>query len=127
MYVMDKYTPIVNIELENGIYVFDSESATGKTRLCKLLKNWKAYGEPVDAYTYNDFLKGYALNSVLTPNNKVILLDRYDLYKNEGHELINMCASKSVVLIDCKTPFLGGIDDKTCFIDMTEDKIEVTE
>lgn len=48
MYINKEYKPEISIALDNGIYVFDSESATGKTWLCKHLKKLKAYGEPVD-------------------------------------------------------------------------------
>lgn len=127
MYVITKYNPEIHINLENGIYIFDNESATGKTRLSKFLKKLKAYGEPVDSFTYDDLLRGESLAKVLIPENKVILLDRYDLYKEKGHDLINRCAADSIILIDCKAPFLGSTEDQCCFINMMEDKIEVNE
>ena len=37
MYYLDKYSVTIDIKLEPGIYVFDNQSATGKTRLAKLL------------------------------------------------------------------------------------------
>lgn len=125
MYVNAEYNPTVNINLENGIYTFDAESATGKTRLCKHLKTLNAYGEPVDSFTYNDLLRGDTLNNVLNSKNKVIMLDRYDLYKNEGHELINQCAENSIILIDCKSAFPGSSDSQDCFIEMAENSLEV--
>lgn len=126
MYMNTDYNPSITINLDNGIYIFNNESATGKTRLCKRLKDLKAYGEPVDSFTYNDLLRGIRLDSVLTPVNKVILLDRYDLYKTEGYDLINKCADNSIILIDCKTPFMGSLDIEDCFIEMGEDSIVVT-
>ena len=86
----------INILLDNGIYVFDAESATGKTWLCKQLKKLKAYGEPVDAVTYNDLLAGMRLENVVKPQNKVVMLDRYDMYREDGYELINECAATSI-------------------------------
>lgn len=127
MYVITKYSPEIYIELENGIYIFDNESATGKTRLSKFFKKLKAYGEPVDSFTYDDLLRGESLEKVLHSANRVILLDRYDLYKEKGHDLINACARDSIILIDCKTAFRGSTEDQSCFINMTEDKIEVSE
>ncbi len=125
MYVNTEYNPTVNINLENGIYTFDAESATGKTRLCKHLKKLKAYGEAVDSFTYDDLLRGDTLDKVLKAENKVIMLDRYELYKSEGHELINQCSAKSIILIDCKSAFLGSSDSEDCSIVMTEDSLEV--
>ncbi len=125
MYINDEYNPTVKINLENGIYTFDAESATGKTRLCKHLKKLKAYGELVDSFTYDDLLRGDTLDKVLRAENKVIMLDRYDLYKSEGHELINRCAEHSIILIDCKSPFLGSPESEDCCITMTENWLEV--
>ena len=86
----------INILLDNGIYVFDAESAIGKTWLCKQLKKLKAYGETVDAVTYNDLLAGMRLENVVKPQNKVVRLDRYDMYREDGYELINECAATSI-------------------------------
>ena len=126
MYMNTEYNPNVIINLNNGIYIFDNEPATGKTRLCKHLKKLKAYGEPVDSFTYNDLLRGDKLDTVLIPDNKVILLDRYDMYRNDGHDLINECAKDSIILIACNTPFIGSLYSEICYIEMTEDSIEVT-
>ena len=65
MYSLNKYNVTINIELEPGIYVFDNQSATGKTRLAKLLSDYQAYGEPVIAYTYNDKLRGISITDFL--------------------------------------------------------------
>lgn len=126
MYKNTEYNPNVNIQLENGIYIFYAESATGKTRLYKHLKNLKAYGEPVDSFTYNDLLIGDKIENVLKTTNKVILLDRYSLYRDIGHELINKCANSSIILIDCKPVFTGSINSEDCFIEITDNGIEVT-
>ena len=126
MYVNQEYNPNVNILLNNGIYVFDAESATGKTWLCKQLKKLKAYGEPVDAITYNDLLTRVRLENVVKPQNKVIMLDRYDMYREAGYELINNCETTSIVLIDCKSGFNGSRDTEMCFIDISENNIEVS-
>lgn len=126
MYRLDSYSVEIIINLENGIYVFDNESATGKTRLCKLFKEYQAYGEAIASYTYNDKLLGYPISKVLIPNKyKVILLDRYDLYEGDGKEFINKCANNTIILIDCKDKFTVTNEEDWCSIKMQHNKIEV--
>lgn len=125
MYKNNEYRPNINIDLDNGIYVFESESATGKTYLCKHLKKLRAYGEPVASFTYNDILLGNSIESVFK-NCKLVVLDRYDLYKEVGHDLMRMYKDKAIILIDCKLGFIEGIDSETCFIDLTKNNIEVS-
>lgn len=126
MFKIDKYNVSVDIQLENGIYVFDNESGLGKTRLAKLFKKYQAYGEPVASYTYNDKLIGIDISNILKPNKfKVILLDRYDMYEGDGAELILKCAENAIILIDCKNDISVTADDEWCTIHMEKDKIEV--
>lgn len=126
MYKLDKYSVEVIVNLDNGIYVFDNESATGKTRLCKLLREYQAYGEKVASYTYNDKLIGVPITEILVPNKyEVILLDRYDLYEGYGKELINKCAENTIILVDCKDKFTVTNEEDWCTIKLQPDKIEV--
>lgn len=128
MYRLNKYNVAINIELEPGIYVFDNQSATGKTRLAKLLSEYQAYGEPVVSYTYNDKLKGLSLGDFIKDKKyKVILLDRYDLYNGDYSEDIKKHAKESIVLIDCKSEVKNINDDEWCNIVMSEDSIEVMQ
>ena len=128
MYSLNKYNVTINIELEPGIYVFDNQSATGKTRLAKLFSKYQAYGEPVASYTYNDKLKGLSLLDLLKNNKyEVILLDRYDLYNGEYTDAIEKYSKEAVVLIDCKSELKNIADDDWCNIVMAEDRIEVVQ
>ena len=128
MYAIDKYNPTITIELDNGIYIFDCESATGKTRLCKELRKLQAYGEAVASYTYDDLLIGIPVDNIFDSDKyKVIMLDRYDLYKDKWHDKIRECSKNSIVLIDCKGEFSASEDDEVCFIEMTADRIEVMQ
>ena len=122
------YGTLIEINLDNGIYIFDNQSATGKTRLCKALRDCQKYGEPVASYTYDDKLLEMPIERVLVPDKyKVIMLDRYDLYEGDGAELIKECADNSIILIDCKGDFTVCSTDEWCTISMAEDKIEVTQ
>ncbi len=38
LYRTDKYNVELVFNMENGLYVFDNQSATGKTRLCKEIR-----------------------------------------------------------------------------------------
>lgn len=128
MIELTKYYPKIKVHLENGIYLFDSKSAMGKTRLAKELKKNAYYGENVISYTYNDFRFGYSLEDILVVGKyDLIMLDRYDMYKNYGGELIKQCGKDSIVLLDCKSELGYGLLCDFCTIEMTADTIEVVE
>ena len=128
MYKINKYGTELVFSIENGLYVFDNESAIGKTRLCKALRECQKYGEPVASYTYDDKLLNMHINSILVPNKyKVIMLDRYDMYNGDGAELIKECAKNSIVLIDCKSNLAVSTDDEWCSIQMEPNRIEVVQ
>ena len=128
MFELTKYSTKIRINLENGIWVFDAQSATGKTRLSKLLKDLDALGEPVGSITYYDILRGdLTVESFLSREKyRVVLLDRYDMYSNLGHEAICACARRAIVLIACKQGYTGSRDDGVCFIETTADSINIT-
>ncbi|MDO5406783.1 MAG: hypothetical protein Q4F28_05580 [Eubacteriales bacterium] len=127
MYENNKYSMTISIQLENGVYVFNKQPATGKTRLAKELRDIQAYDGDVSSYTYNDKLLGRAISDCFDSRFKVILLDRYDMYNGYGAELIEKYADSSIILLDCKDvdgPKIG-CDYDICFIDMTSSHIEV--
>lgn len=112
------------IDLPNGIYEFDAISGTGKTRLAKLLKELAVAGEPVMSYTYNDKVLGLDFDTVVKPGEqKLLVVDRYDLYRDEFNERINRFADTGVVLVDIK----GGTTLKcdSCLLTMDKSIIKV--
>lgn len=117
----------INIELNNGIYIFDNQAATGKTRLCSLIKEHTRYSDNAvaSAYTYNDKLDGYDISKVFKDEYKLIVLDRYDMYYGDGIEYIKKFRNKAIILIDCKQEFNLCEYDEICFIEMTHDSIKV--
>lgn len=129
MYVSKSYMTQIKIDLPNGLWVFDSESATGKTRLFSCLRDLCLLGEPVVSFTYSDFALGLDLDKVLTSAPRgtkvIIILDRYDMYADKGHDAISEWAKHAIVLLDCKQGYPASADDNICFIEMTEDSIEV--
>lgn len=127
MYKVDRYDVKIVVALGCGVYVFDNESATGKTRLCNLLKKYRAFGEPVAAYTYDDMLIDIPITNVLVPGKfQLIMLDRYDMYAG-NEDLIQACGENAIVLIDCKgdSPIIKN--SEWCMIEMTPNSIEVVQ
>lgn len=124
MYKNEDYNVKIYINLENGVYNFTGLSATGKTRLCKLLRNIEVQDKNVIGYTFEDKSLGIDLeNQINELNPKVIMLDRFDLYKNEFTNKLSNWGKSSIVLVDCK----GNLDTdyEYCSIFLYEDKIEV--
>lgn len=124
MYKNEDYNVKIYINLENGVYNFTGLSATGKTRLCKLLRDMEIQDKNVIGYTFEDEKLGINLeNQIDKLNPKVIMLDRFDLYKDKFTDKIEEWGKNSIVLVDCK----GNLDADYdyCSISLYEDKIEV--
>lgn len=126
MYKLEGLSTEIELKLQNGLYLFENKSSTGKTRLCKVIREYQMHGEPVASYSYGDMLIGLDINRILVPNKyRVIMLDRYDMYKNECNSLIKECANSSIVMIDCKQSFTVSNNYRLCYINMSPYKIEV--
>lgn len=140
MYTNNNFRIKIDLQLNNGIYIFEGESATGKTRLFNELRNIQKYEQSenqdksIITYTYNDYLI-YKISlqqafDEYKESVKVIMLDRYDLYGTERDiERLMEISKWSIILIDCKQIelFSTSTIDKICFIEMTESSIKVTE
>lgn len=87
--------------VDRGVYCFEPESATGKTRLYQLVKLLKQRGLNVDGYSYASFLDGVSASSV---DRDIVLfvVDRYDMYPNTINELIEELSETALVVIDSK-------------------------
>ena len=127
MYRNNDYTLDIKIDVPNGLYVFECESGIGKTRLFEYLRMLQIYGEPVKTFTYDDKkLYSASVESSLESNKyAVIMLDRYDMYNGDGAEVLKECAKNSIVLIDCKELLRIDTEEEVCFINMSENAIEV--
>lgn len=125
--LIDKYSTTIDIKLDAGVYVFDNQSSTGKTRLYKELRECQKYGENVAAYSYDDKLLGINMDTVLDSKYKVILIDRYDMFLNEKIEKITELSDTSIILIDCKHDSYLNCDVEYCYINMEPYRIEVEE
>lgn len=125
MFRIDKGKVKVIINLDNGVYYFDEESATGKTRLAKVFRGY-TQDYPVASYSYDDLALKIPFDTLVKPGEqKVLVIDRYDIYKGTLTEQIKEFAKTGIVLIDCKGN--PGVKCNLCFIEMTADTIEVHE
>lgn len=93
-----------------------------------MIKTFRGYTQdyPVASYLYDDLALKIPFNTLVKPEEqKVLVIDRYDLYNGTLTEQIKECAKTGTVLIDCKGN--PGVKCKLCFIEMTADTIDVHE
>lgn len=88
----------VDIQLKEGVYVYDNESGTGKSFLAKLLRSYSLLHDDVLVMDYDNFdmdkLRGS--RAVLT------VIDRGSLFLTENiNEIVN--SLPGIVLIDAKS------------------------
>lgn len=92
----------LKIDLEAGIYAFESESCIGKTRLYSLIKSREIYTNEISALTFNDIHNNEDIIRKLLDKEecKTVFLDRYDLYNYIDY--LHEYKTTKVILIDCK-------------------------
>lgn len=116
----------VNINLENGIYQFCCESATGKTRLYSVVRSYQCSGDNVMAYSFTDMQIGLSLPDMLSKVRPTLLfIDRYDMFKDKYHDDILSISKDCIILIDSKDVLTFNDYYTTCEISMTPTAIEV--
>ncbi len=116
----------VDVRLDNEVYQFDFESATGKTRLYNVVKSYQRSGYRAAAYSYNDLQDGVDFISVVNKVNPLLLVvDRYDMFSDMYHEELLELSKKCIVLIDSKEILPFGEYYLACSIEMTPTMIEV--
>ena len=126
MYKNRIYCVDISIELENGVYGIDTMSATGKSRLFKLLREAEKKNRDVIGYTFEDKNLGIDLRSqVKKLNPKVIMLDRLDMYPEEFMQDIQEWGKNAIVLLDYKGS--ANFNEDWCDIEMTATSIEVNQ
>ena len=80
----DIYRTQIVVDAKQGLYIFDDESAIGKTRLYHELKGLQVAGEPVCAIRYDDGVPIQELKRWTDEREiKVVMVDRYDMYQNK--------------------------------------------
>lgn len=121
--------PRISIDVPCGIYVFEPESANGKTRLAKLVTERGLFKQGVQSISYNDYaMYRDSVLRVIRENQRILIVDRYDLWCNdvEVADAISKREADRVTLIDVKS---GGKLLRGCIsyvgLSMTRDVIEV--
>lgn len=126
MYRLDEFDVKVHVNLDNGLYRFENQSSTGKTWLCKTLKQYRTAGAQVAGYTYADKVAGLPVRSIFYKDTKLVVVDRCTLYSEEvTEELLKHCKD-TIILVDIKdlSQELAQLCD-VCFIEIYPNKIVV--
>lgn len=121
-----KGVPYIKIDLDPGIYRFCNYSATGKTYLGYIMMKYQAK-QPFAVYSYNDYARRKTIESTILDSDRLLLLDRYDMYgKEEDDKVIQSFADRGgIVLIDAKQVENIYSDYEFCQIRLNSDGIEV--
>ena len=117
----------IDIELNPGIYVFDNESATGKTFLYKMLTGLHSHPE-VLCVTYDTVDLITDFEGLLNKRQvKLVLLDRYDMYAGRFDDVILKYKDDIVFILDYKNGYTLNKYAKICYIELTRDRLEVID
>lgn len=124
----NSYREII-VNLKPGVYYFDSESATGKTFICKMLARLRMKDVIVITYDNEELIKNEAeLDMLINEKNaKLVILDRYDMYVGRFDDVMNRHRNDVIFLVDCKKPYKMKCEAKWCAINMTDKKVEVSD
>ena len=80
LYKYRYYGKSINIEKAIGIFRCLSNSSIGKTYLCNLLHELRIGGNvEIATYTYDDYIRGIDMSSLVTGSTELIFIDRLDL------------------------------------------------
>ena len=127
MFELTTRFPRIYVNLEPGIYMFTPTSSTGKSFLAKTLREFRVYKEPVDSYTYNDYLYGLDLQNILAdPTIKLLVIDRYDMIPDDVVKSIDNTSNK-IILLDCKQGYRGEGRVHYCSLHLKESEIKITK
>ena len=125
MFSITNYYPNIIINKTNGIYTFDTESATGKTYLATLINRYRA-NYNIRSFTYSDILLDKDTIITFLQNNiyDLVMFDRADLYPDFFKEYTQLITKHKLVLIDSKYNGVP-IQHHLASIDFNKEKIEV--
>lgn len=128
MYQLNYIIPI-DIQLDNGLYTFYPESGMGKSRLYHLVREYMT-NPKLDAYavTYADLNRGERVQEEVEKRKpKLIIFDRYNMYKRQFLDVIKEYKDKAIILVDYKgiSDVFDGMPDEQCVLELKADRIEV--
>lgn len=114
------------IDLKNGVWLMDFESATGKTFLFKSLRAIESGTDVYYTFSYEDLVRcSPSLSEERISKCELAVFDRYDLYAPLGAELINRLGKVCPVLVDCKHNDFGLDTIDSCFVLLRRGTVEV--
>lgn len=126
MYRLDKYSIKLQIDCAPGLYLFSPYSASGKSYLAQLVRKYYGFGEPVNSYTYEDYVGGLSLEAVLGRGPySLFVVDRYDMYYGAAIDALVRLGECCVVLVDVKQP-TPLLHNNLCSVSLKEDEIRVS-
>lgn len=110
----------IDIDLDNGIYIFRDQGGIGKTFLYKTLKKLAEVDESVNCLTYKE-------GNLRSMTGGLIMCDRFDLYATEELvQQLNVLAETNIILLAYKRISLPvEAYPKFCILERTENKIHV--
>lgn len=112
----------VSINLEPGVYLLPTNSASGKSYMAKLFKEIDA----VARVTSHTFPATFDASSVLDNSVRdVVLLDRYDMCTDDFTVEMKKFAEKGILLVDCKTHDFP-LQCRRCYLKMTKSELVLT-
>ena len=123
----------IHIKARPGVYVFNQDSANGKTYLYQIIRNnAQLLRNKIVAYSCVDKDNGFRIDDLFVDNKPyILLLDRYDMMQGEFLEIIKRMGDSGIVLVDTKKKIVGsgkaGIRTKFIPIKYTKDGIEVIQ
>lgn len=113
----------IDVHLNNGAYLLDNVSGTGKSYLYYLLRTCMTSGCMVWALTYDDIIQDGGVENVNIPDDmELYLFDRYGAYYGEFDNKIKELSEHSIVLVDCKLPIKYDIARTACSLLVLDDK-----
>ena len=99
--------PHIEVNLPNGMYVFDNLSGTGKTYLYQIVRQLSSMPElrVTACRNVEEF------NSMAADTAKLVVVDRYDLWGDDSmSERLASISENAVVLVDAKTFLTGAVE-----------------
>lgn len=108
------------VDLDNGIYTFGNESATGKTFLYKMLAKLRSRKDILCLTANTADLVDSISKIVERDDVKLLLFDCYDVYEGKFADEILALRDKVVILMDYKQGSIFGEYQNICTIELTE-------
>lgn len=103
--------------------MFDSDSATGKTFLVKMIKS---LSDPkLVGISYSDIVLGIQIEEIIKRKPQLLIFDRFDMYDECCTVFEKLRGQEIIVIADYKTQRKFWDFDDTCWVELKSDSLEV--